>query len=58
MPAPPTKEQFTVFNGIKSIYHENYITEFTVAGVTYNCVKQFRQHRKAQLFDDDVRAAK
>jgi len=26
-PAPPTKEQFTFFNGIKSIYHENYITK-------------------------------
>jgi len=28
-----------------------------MAEVTYNCVEQFRQHRKAQLFDDEVRAA-
>jgi len=28
-----------------------------VSGFSYNCVEQFRQHRKALLFDDDVRAA-
>jgi len=54
---PPTKEQFTFFNGINSIYHQEYIAIFTVSGFLYNCVEQFRQHRKALLFDDDVRAA-
>jgi len=54
---PPAKEQFTIFNGVKSIYHQEYIAQFTVSGFSYNCVEQFRQHRKALLFDDDVIAA-
>jgi len=35
----------------------NYIENFTIANVTYNCVQQFRQYSKARLFDDDVRAS-
>jgi len=50
------KKLFTFFNGLKSIYHVNYITKFIISNVTYNSVQQLRQHRKAQLFDDDVRA--
>jgi len=53
----PKIELFTFFNGVNSIYHQEYITIFTVSGFTYNCVEPFRQHRKALLFDDDVRAA-
>jgi len=56
-PTPPAKEQFTFFNGVKYIYHQEYIAIFTVSGFSYNCEEQFRQHRKAVLFDDDVRAA-
>jgi len=33
----------------------NNIAHFTIANVTYNCVQQYRQHREAQQFDDDVR---
>jgi len=55
-PNDTDKEHFTFFNGVKSIYHVNYITNFIISDVTYNSVQQFRQHRKAQLFDDDVRA--
>jgi len=53
---PKTIELFTFFNGVNSIYHQEYIATFTASGFTYNCVEQFRQHRKALLFDDDVRA--
>jgi len=51
------KKQFTFFNGVNSIYHQKYIAIFTASHFRYNCVEQFRQHRKALLFDDDVRAA-
>jgi len=54
---PPAKEQFTFFNEVKSIYHQEYIAIFTVSRFSHNCMEQFRQHRKALLFDDDVRAA-
>jgi len=56
-PSHATKERFTFFNGVKSIYHVNYIAYFTIASVTYNCVQQHRQYSKARLFDDDVRAS-
>jgi len=56
-PSDTDKELFTFFNGVKLIYNVNYITKFRIFDVTYNCVQQFRQHRKAQLFDDDVRAS-
>jgi len=51
------KERFTFFNGVKSIYNVNYITNFIISNVTYNSVQQFMRHRKAKLFDDDVRAS-
>jgi len=49
-------ELFTFFNGVKSIYHINYVANFNIANVTYNSVQQYRQYCKAKLFDDDVRA--
>jgi len=42
----PKIELFTFFNGVSSIYHQEYIAIFTVSGFLYNCVEQFRQHRK------------
>jgi len=56
-PSGPDKKLFSFFNGVKSIYHRNYIANFKISDITYNSVQQFRQHRKAQLFDDDVRAS-
>jgi len=57
IPSQTNKELFTFFNGVKSIYHVNYITNFIISDVTYNSVQQFRQHKKAKLFDDNVRAS-
>jgi len=51
------EERFTFFNGVKSIYHINYVANFSIANVTYNSVQQYRQYCKARLFDDDVRAS-
>jgi len=51
------EERFTFFNGVKSIYHINYVANFNIANVTYNSVQQYRQYCKALLFDDDVRAS-
>jgi len=56
-PKRATKELFTFFNGVKSIYHVNYVANFTIANVTYNSVQQYRQHRKVPLLYDDVRAS-
>jgi len=56
-PSGPDKERFTFFNGVRSIYHVNYIANFKISDITYNSVQQYRQHRKAQLYDDDVRTS-
>jgi len=50
------KEVFSFFCGIKSLYHEPYIAHFNVASVKYNYVEQYAQHRKAQLFCNDVKS--
>jgi len=51
------KKRYTFLNGVKAIYHQHYLKHFTVAGITNNCVEQYRQHGKAQLFEDDLSKA-
>jgi len=53
----PENDRFTFFNGVKFIYHINYIADFIIADVTYNLVQLYRKYSKARLFDDDVRAS-
>ena len=47
-----------VFQGVHSVYSNLHPADFTLEKTKYNCVEQYYQSKKAQLFDDDAALSK